>query len=90
MTQRRHLRLAGGTAAGDPPVPPPEREDDPKAVFLRAMAMNAVEACVVILDADNYLHVLSTCATYNDDVAMLEKGKRLTLELDAEQGEDGA
>jgi hypothetical protein len=89
MSKASHLRIAGGTAAGDPTAPPEGQENDPKAVFLKAMAMDAVEAVVVLIDADNYLHLLSTCATYNDDYALLGKGQMLALELDAEQGEEG-
>jgi hypothetical protein len=56
--------------------------------LLRAMALGLIEVCLVGVDEDNSLHLLSTCLTYNDDIAMLEKGKSYAIELDSEAADD--
>jgi hypothetical protein len=87
MTRERgHLRLVEPLADGEETGH--VLEDDVKGVLLRAMALGLIEVCLVGIDEDHSLHLLSTCLTYNDDIAMLEKGKSYAIELDSEAADE--
>jgi hypothetical protein len=87
MTRERgHLRLVEPLADGEETEH--VLEDDVKGILLRAMALGLIEVCLVGIDEDHSLHLLSTCLTFNDDIAMLEKGKSYAIELDAEAADD--
>jgi hypothetical protein len=87
MTRERgHLRLVEPLAEGAESEH--VLEDDVRGILLRAMALGLVEVCLVGVDEDHSLHLLSTCLTYNDDIALMEKGKSYAIELDSEAADD--
>jgi hypothetical protein len=73
MSKGDHLKVVGGTAAGDTPSPPGDIVDSPQSLCTRALALDPVNICIGVLDKDGFVTVFSDMDDEFAEVGFIQK-----------------